>query len=80
MRRGSPRPGDRFTVHCTTTTGADDTHVITAEQVDELGCGCWRIRTRRPGPQTVPTQRMEVFTGCGSHTADVIPEQAGEQR
>lgn len=48
----------------TTVYGVD----LVAEGVDRLGCGCWRIRSTRPGP-TVPDAftGVEILTGCGVH-------------
>jgi hypothetical protein len=50
--RGQPvRQGGIVRVACSTT---DSRHNVTAdvvaEIVNQLGCGCWRVRTARPGP------------------------------
>ena len=37
-------------VLCDTTDDKRVTADVTAETVDRLHCGCWRIRTTRPGP------------------------------
>lgn len=66
-----PRAGHRYTTLCTDTIGRTGTHTVTAERVDWLGCGCWRISTVRPGPQSGRyIARMELLTGCGMHGPD----------
>jgi hypothetical protein len=72
---GSPmsapvEPGGIVRVRCDTT---DDRRVdadVTAESVDKLGCGCWRMRCTRPGPPDANApytcRNMEViFQQCG---------------
>lgn len=50
--RDNPRPGDRYQVPMSTATdwtiSRDD--IVTVQKADRLGCGCWRLTTRRPGP------------------------------
>ena len=62
-------PGGIVRVLCDTTDNRRVIADITAETVDRLGCGCWRVRTTRPGPD-VPGpcsyRGMEVlFQVCG---------------
>lgn len=60
--------GGTVRVLCDTT---DDRRVladVVAESVGKLGCGCWRVRTTRPGPDMGwrGCPRMEViFQVCG---------------
>ena len=54
-------------VLCDTTDNQRVTADVVAETVDKLGCGCWRVRTARPGPDMGPLgcARMEiVFQRC----------------
>ena len=50
--RGQPvECGDLVRTVCSTTDGRHGvTADVVAEIVDHLGCGCWRVRTTRPGP------------------------------
>jgi len=50
-RKNAPvEPGGIVRVLCDTTDNQRVIADITAETVDLLGCGCWRVRTTRPGP------------------------------
>jgi hypothetical protein len=64
-------PGGIVRVLCDTTDDQRVTADITAETVDLLKCGCWRIRTTRPGPDMgeYTCRSMEViFRTCrGPH-------------
>jgi hypothetical protein len=53
-------------VCCTATDGSLITARVPARTVDCLGCGCWRVRTWRPGPGGDETgERMEIiFQRC----------------
>lgn len=57
------RPGGIVRVLCDTTDGRRVTTDITAETVDRLTCGCWRVGTTRPGPDVgeYTCRRMDVL-------------------
>jgi hypothetical protein len=57
------QPGGIVRVLCDTTDDRRVTADITAETVDRLKCGCWRVRTPRPGPDMGPygCRSMEVL-------------------
>lgn len=69
-----PRVWDGVRVCCDDTTGARVVARFVVEGVDRLGCGCWRLRGRRPGP-CLPGLRigMEVLTGCAVHPCGILP-------
>ena len=51
-------------VLCDTTDGKRITADVTAETVGRLGCGCWRMRATRPGPDIdgpISYRGMEVI-------------------
>ena len=63
------QPGGIVRVLCDTTDSRRVTADVTAERVDLLKCGCWRIGTTRPGPDMpgpYNSKGMEViFQQCG---------------
>ena len=61
-------PGGIVRVLCDTTDNRRVIADITAETVDKLNCGCWRVKTTRPGPDMseYTSRTMEVlFQVCG---------------
>ncbi|MER7331708.1 MULTISPECIES: hypothetical protein [unclassified Micromonospora] len=68
-----PRAWDGVRVWCEDTTGARTVARFVAEQVDRLGCGCWRLRGERPGPYLPGVwDGMEVLTGCAVHPCGIL--------
>lgn len=69
MRQAPVERGGIVRVLCDTTDDRRVTADVTAESVDLLGCGCWRMRTTRPGPDIdgpIKYRGMEViFQVCG---------------
>lgn len=66
-------PGGTVRVLCDTTDDRRVTADITAESVDQLKCGCWRIRGTRPGPDMgeYTCRTVEVlFQRCGAFHDD----------
>ena len=68
MSQAPVEPGGIVRILCDTTDDQRVTADVTAESVDLLKCGCWRVRTARPGPDMGPygCKDMEVlFQACG---------------
>jgi hypothetical protein len=60
--------GDTVKVLCDSTDGITEVREVVLDKVRQLGCGCLRLGTVRPGPQVEQyPQRMEFLTGCGMH-------------
>jgi hypothetical protein len=69
-----PKPGDVLRVLCTATDGALITAAVPARTADRLGCGCWRVRTWRPGPAGEETgEHMEVIFQRCARTHEPAP-------
>ena len=69
MTAAPVEPGGIVRVLCDTTDDRRVTAEVTAGTVDLLKCGCWRMRTTRPGPDIegpYSYRDMEViFQVCG---------------
>lgn len=71
---GAPKPGEGVRVPAVNDTAGKrlENVELLAETVEKLGCGCWRIGCKQPGPLTAETmwkRRVNLLTGCSLHEA-----------
>ena len=81
-RQAPVEPGGIVRVLCDSTDGKRTIADVTAETVSLLGCGCWDIRTTRPGPDiegpyacksmSVVLQKCSLFHDDGSQVDGTI--------
>lgn len=67
-----PRVGDTVKVECNNTEFERVIAEVVIEQVDEMGCGCYRLHVQRPGPRNGRIPRMHLRTGCGYHPSHLL--------
>lgn len=69
-----PRSGQRYRCDVVSDTAGTLVRdaIITVEKADRLTCGCWRLKTQRPGPPDGPfAGPMPVhLPRCGFHIAN----------
>ena len=67
-------PGGTLRTECHTTDMQRVAVMVTAEKVKRYGCGCWGVKTTRPGPDMpgpYTLRSMEVFvTPCSPDHSD----------
>lgn len=69
-----PAVGDRYLLDAVSTSDGriERRHTVTVSRVEQLGCNCYRLHARRPGPENGPLGILMhlIVNRCPWHQAN----------